>query len=205
MRRVRAASITVALVLGAALALAACGGGGADLLPGKTAEQINRNLDQVRTFAAEGDCAGAESAATEVSEQVDGLSGVDQKLKAALRQGANRLDEVVSSCGEEALAEAEAERESEEEERAEQEEQAAVEAEEEELAEEEQKEEKADEKAQKEAEKEQKASEKEAEKEETETPGGEGPEPGEGNGPPVETPSGVEPPAGGVGPGTEVE
>src|SRR3954452_8067281 len=130
MGRLRAASIVCVLVLGAALGLAACGGSDADLLPGKTAAEINKNLDQVRAFAAEGDCAGAESAVAEVSEEVENLGGVDQKLKAALRQGANRLDEVVSSCGEEAEAEAEAEREAEEEEIAEQEEQAAVEAEE---------------------------------------------------------------------------
>ncbi|MGD9735730.1 MAG: hypothetical protein AB7V58_09010 [Solirubrobacterales bacterium] len=204
MGRLRAASIACALVLGAGLALAACGGSDAELLPGRTAEQINENLDQVRAFAAEGDCAGAESAVAEVSEEVANLGGVDQKLKAALRQGANRLAEVVSSCGEEALAEAEAEREAEEEDRAEQEEQAAVEAEEEELAAEEQREEKAGEKAEKEAEKEQQAAEKEAEREEAETPGGEGPA-GEGKGPPEETPGGTEPPAGGLGPGTEVE
>jgi len=197
MGRLRAASIVCVLVLGAVLGLAACGGSDADLLPGKTAAQINENLDQVRAFAAEGDCAGAESAVAEVNEEVENLGGVDRELKAALRQGANRLDEVVSSCGEEAAAEAEADREAEEDEIAEQEEQAAVEAEEEELANEEQKEEKANEKAEKEAEKEEKASEKEAEQEEAETPTGEGP--------PAETPSGVEPPAGGVGPGTEVE
>lgn len=204
MGRLRAASIVCALVLGAALGLAACGGSDADLLPGKTAEQINQNLDQVRALANEGDCTGAENAVTEVSEEVEGLGGVDQKLKAALRQGTDRLRQVVSSCGEEALAEAEAEREAEEEAAAEQEEEAAVEAEEDELAaeeREEQQDQKAEEKAEKEAEKEQKAAEKEAEKEEPETPEGEGP----GNGPPAETPSGNEPPAGGVGPGTEVE
>ncbi len=204
MGRLRAPLIVCALVLGAALGLAACGGSDADLLPGKTAAQINQNLDQVRTFAAEGDCAGAESAVAEVNEDVENLGGVDQELKAALRQGANRLDEVVSSCGEEALAEAEAEREAEEEEIAEQEEDAAVEAEEGELAEEEQREDKADKKAEKEAEKEEQAAEKEAGQEEAETPADEGPA-DNGNGPPAETPSGVEPPAGGVGPGTEVE
>jgi septal ring-binding cell division protein DamX len=197
--------MTFACALALALGLAACGGGDADLLPGKTAEQINANLDQVRAFVDEGDCAGAENAVDEVSEEVDGLGGIDQKLKAALRQGTDRLNEVVSSCGEKALAEEEAERESEEDEIAEQEEQAAVEAEEEELAEEEQKDGKAEEKAEKEAEKEQQAAEKEAEKEETETPEDEGTGQGDGKGPPVETPSGNEPPAGGVGPGTEVE
>jgi len=183
-----------------ALGLSACGGG-ADLLPGKTADQINQNLDQVRAFVAEGDCAGAEAAVAEVSEEVDGLGGVDKKLKAALRQGTDRLGEVVASCGEEALEEAEAEQ-AVEEEKAEQEEQVAVEAEEAELeAEEEQ--------AKKEKPK------KEAHEGGEEAEEGEGPEPPEppgqsegeekGKGPPAETPSGNEPPAGGVGPGTEVE
>jgi hypothetical protein len=200
MGRLRAISTVCALALVAALVLAACGGGGADLLPGQTAEQINRNLDQVRNFVAEGDCAGAEAAVSEVSEEVDGLGNVDKKLKAALREGTSRLGVVVSSCGEEALEEAEGQEAAEQE--AEQQEQEGFEAEEEELAEqkEEQSEEKAQEKSEKEAEKEQQASEKEAEKEEVEPPSGEGPK-----GPPAETPSGNEPPAGGVGPGTETE
>ncbi|HEY2716477.1 MAG TPA: hypothetical protein VGI73_09705 [Solirubrobacterales bacterium] len=199
MGSLRAASICCVLALAMALGLSACGGG-AELLPGKTADEINQNLDQVRAFVAEGDCAGAEAAVDEVSEEVDGLGGVDQKLKAALRQGTDRLGEVVSSCGEEALEEAETEQAAEEE-KAEQEEQEAVEAEEAELeAEEEQ--------AQKEKPKKEAPEGDEAE-------AGEGAEPPEtpsqsegvekGNGPPAETPSGNEPPAGGVGPGTEVE
>jgi hypothetical protein len=205
MGRLRAASIVLACALGLALGLSACGGGDSDLLPGKTADEINRNLDQVRSSVAEGDCAGAEDAVEEVSEEVDGLGGVDKRLKAALREGTTRLGEVVASCGQEALEEAEAEQQAEEA-RAEQEEQEGFEAEEEELAErdEERKEEKAQEKAEKEAEKEQQAAEKEAEKEEPEpAPPGEGEE--HEKGPPAETPSGNEPPAGGVGPGTEVE
>jgi cytochrome c1 len=200
MGRLRAASIVCALALGVALGLSACGGDSAALLPGKTASEINQNLDQVRSFVAEGDCAGAESAVTEVSEEVDGLGNVDKRLKAALRQGADRLGEVVSSCGEEALAEAEAEREAEDEEIAEQEEQAAVEAEEEEFE--------AEDKAKKEkkhepSDHEEKADEgEEAEPPET-TGQGEGVE--NENEPPAETPAGTEPPAGGVGPGTEVE
>jgi hypothetical protein len=199
MGSLRAASTICVLALAMALGLSACGDSAA-LLPGKTADQINKNLDQVRAFVAEGDCAGAEEAVGEVSEEVDGLGGVDKKLKAALRQGADRLGEVVSSCGEEALEEAEQEQAAEEE-KAEQEEQEAVEAEEAELeAEEEQ--------AQKEKPKKETPEGEEAEEGE----GAEPPEPpgqseGEekGKGPPAETPSGNEPPAGGVGPGTEVE
>jgi len=200
MGRLRAVAIVCALALAAALGLSACGGDSAELLPGKTASEINQNLDQVRTFVAEGDCAGAESAVTEVSEEVDGLGDVDKKLKAALRQGTDRLDEVVSSCGEKALAEAEAEREGEEDEIAEQEEQAAVEAEEEFEAEE-------DEKAKKEKKHEASEGEDEADEgEEVEPPEPPGQsEVEKENGQPAETPGGTEPPAGGVGPGTEVE
>jgi hypothetical protein len=203
MGRLRAVSIVCALAVAAALGLSACGGSDADLLPGKTAEQINQNLDQVRSLVSEGDCVGAESAVDEVGEEVEGLGGVDQKLKAALRQGTTRLGEVVSSCGEEAREESEAERETEEEELAEQEEQAAVEAEEEDSQAEEADEEKAK------KEKKQEASERE---EESDEGGTEPPEtPGQSEGveketePPAETPGGSESPAGGVGPGTEVE
>lgn len=201
--------IAFALAACAALALSACGGSDAKLLPGKTADQINTNLDSVRSLVAEGDCVGAEDAVGEVSEEVDSLGGVDQKLKAALRQGTNRLKEVVVVCGERAEKEAaEEQQQVEDEEEAEQEELEAVEAEEEELAEEKEdkQEEKAQEKAAKELEKEQKASEKEAEKEKTEPlPPSEGEETEKGKGPPAETPGGTEPPAGGVGPGSQVE
>jgi hypothetical protein len=193
MGRLSAASIVCALAVAAALVLSACGGSSSELLPGKTAEQINTNLDQVRAFVAEGDCAGAEDAVNQVSEEVDALGGVDKKLKAALREGTTRLGQVVSSCGEEAVVEAEAEQAAEEE--AEQEEQAAVEGEEEELEAE------AEEKPKKEKpKKEAQEAEEGEETESTEPPGQE-----EGKGPPEETPGGTEPPAGGVGPGTEVE
>src|SRR5205085_3506521 len=95
MGRLRAAAIALVLAACAALTLSACGGSDAKLLPGKTANQINSNLDSVRALVAEGDCVGAEDAVVEVSEEVDSLSGVDKKLKAALRQGTNRLSEVI--------------------------------------------------------------------------------------------------------------
>jgi hypothetical protein len=103
----RSAVPPLALVLGVAIALAltSCGGGGAQLLPGETARQITANLDSVKRLANEGDCAGAETAARQVSEQIDALGGVDAKLKRALRQGAARLNEVTAAC-EEATAEA---------------------------------------------------------------------------------------------------
>lgn len=96
----RSAAPLLALVLGvaAALALAACGGGEAKLLPGETARQITANLDTVKRLAAEGDCAGASSAARQVGEQVEALGGVDAKLKQALREGAARLNQVVAGC-----------------------------------------------------------------------------------------------------------
>lgn len=207
MGRLRAASIVCALVLVAALGLSACGGGSSDLLPEKTAEQLNRNLDEVRARIDQGDCVGAEDAVGEVSEEVEGLGGVDKELKAALRQGTDRLDEMVSSCADEALEEDEAEREAEE--KAEQAEQEAVEAQEQEFeaGQEQEEEAKKEKKLEKDEEKEEQKTEREEESESVEPPesAGEGEGEEKGKGPPAETPSGNEPPAGGVGPGTEVE
>jgi outer membrane biosynthesis protein TonB len=98
----------LALVLGAAaaVALVACGGGSsAKLLPGNSASQITTNLDEVKQLAQSGECVGAEDAAQQVSAQIDALGGVDKKLKQALREGADRLGEVVAGC-EEAQTEA---------------------------------------------------------------------------------------------------
>jgi hypothetical protein len=95
---------TLALALGAAaaLGLASCGGGeDAKLLPGNTAAEITENLDQVKQYAEEGECVGAEDAVSEVNTQVEGLSGVDPKLVEALERGATRLSEVVATCQEE--------------------------------------------------------------------------------------------------------
>ncbi len=95
---------TLALVLGAAaaLALVSCGGGeDAKLLPGNTAAEITENLDRVKQYAEEGECIGAEDAVSEVNSQVEGLTGVDPKLVEALKRGAARLSEVVASCEEE--------------------------------------------------------------------------------------------------------
>lgn len=97
------AAFALALALGAlaALALVSCGGGeDAKLLPGNTAAEISENLDSVRQFVGEGECIGAENAAQEVSSQVEGLGGVDEKLKQALQRGAEKLDEVVATCEE---------------------------------------------------------------------------------------------------------
>lgn len=109
--RPSAPTATVALILAAALALPACGGGDVELLPGSTAREINTNLDRVEQRAAEGDCAGASTAADEVSAQVEALRGVDAKLKRALAQGAARLREVVAGCEEATTEETEAEAE----------------------------------------------------------------------------------------------
>jgi septal ring-binding cell division protein DamX len=104
------AAFAFALALGgaAAFALVSCGGGeDAKLLPGETAQEISENLDSVKQFVSEGECVGAENAAQEVSNQVEALNGVDEKLKQALQRGAERLGEVVVTCEEtetEALA-----------------------------------------------------------------------------------------------------
>lgn len=99
----RLSRYTLALAAAAALALgvSACGSsGGANLLPGTTASQINTNLDEVQQLAAEGECVGASNAADQVTAQVDELGGVDAKLKELLTEGAEKLEEVVLTCEE---------------------------------------------------------------------------------------------------------
>jgi hypothetical protein len=103
----RMARTWIAAVI-AALAVAglySCGEEDAELLPGDTAREITANLDSVQQLADEGDCIGAESAALQVSEQIDELGGVDLELKEALRDGATRLNEVVAECEEEEAVE----------------------------------------------------------------------------------------------------
>ena len=214
MGRVRAASLVLA-ALAVGLLLAACGGGGSDeLLPGTTADQITQNLDQVRVSYEEGDCEKAETGVANVSTEVDGLQEVDPKLKKALKQGAAKLSDVVSSCG---AAEEAAEEQQAEEEAAEEEEQAQIEAEE--LAAEEEaefeKEQKAEEREEKAEEKAQEEAEKHAEQPGPPEGGEEFP-PGKAKGhekqEEIETPEGEEEvippttgegPAGGIGPGAE--
>lgn len=96
--------VAFAAVLSLAVtSLAACGGGeDAKLLPGATAAEITENLARVRQYAEEGECVGATDAAAEVGAQVEALRNVDPKLKEALQQGTERLDEVVAGCEESA-------------------------------------------------------------------------------------------------------
>jgi outer membrane biosynthesis protein TonB len=106
MGRLSASLLALALGAIASLGLVACGSsGGANLLPGSTASEINANLDQVEQLANEGDCVGAADSAQAVSAQIGALGGVDAKLKQALREGATRLNEVVASCEETAAEE----------------------------------------------------------------------------------------------------
>jgi len=100
MARLSASLLALALLGSAALGLSACGSSSPDLLPGSTASEITSNLDQVKELATAGDCVGAEDAAQAVSSQIEELSGVDKKLKQALREGATRLNEVVAGCEE---------------------------------------------------------------------------------------------------------
>lgn len=110
MARLRTALPALLLGLAAALALSSCGSGeDAELLPGTTASEISSNLEEVRRLAGEGECVGAQDAALAVSDQVDALGGVDDQLKRALREGANRLNEVVDACEEESFEEEETE------------------------------------------------------------------------------------------------
>jgi hypothetical protein len=209
--RVRAAALILA-ALAVGLLLSACGGGNGKLLPRATADKINSQVDQVWESYESGNCEKAEVGVAQVSTEVDDLNKVDAKLKNALKNGALKLSQVVSSCGEaEEAEEAKAEEKAEEE-------QAQIEGEEAEAEEEEafldeQKEEERDQKAEEKA-------EKEAEKAEPPTGGEESPK-GEGEGnekqeeetvpPPTEEFEEVTPPAagggpaGGVGPGAAVE
>jgi hypothetical protein len=188
MGRLSTSLAVFALLAAAATGLSACGGGGdAELLPGATASQIDSNLNRVEQLVAEGECAGAEASAAEISSQVEGLEGVDAKLQRALAEGAARLTEnVASEC---------------EEEESDEEEIPSVEQLEEAEPEEKEKPEKPD-KAEKEEEKEQSDEEKP-----TLPPNsnGKGEEKGKGEVPPVEPSEEEEQPSGGVGPGTAVE
>lgn len=184
MGRLKATLLALSLTALAVTALSACGGGGADLLPGETAREINANLDLVETLVAEGDCVGASNAAAAVGEQVEELGGVDQELKEALTKGAARLNEVVTECDEAS------------------EEETAPADEPEDEGREEKDREKEEKAAEKEAEKEQKKEEKdEKEVPPSEPPGQEKEE--ETEAPPSE-PSDGGTPSGGVSPGTEV-
>jgi septal ring-binding cell division protein DamX len=192
MGRLNASVLAVALAAVAALALASCGSGGnADLLPGGTASEITENLDTVKELVGEGECIGAENEAQEVSNQVDALGGVDKQLKQALREGADRLNQVVEDCEEAPIEETEP----------------AIETEEEAQA---------PEKGEKAAKPGKSKPAKEAEEAPAETPPATTPAPpssGEGKGaegggaeetPPVVEGGGTGPPSGGVGPGAPV-
>ena len=175
----------------AVASLSACGGEDAKLLPGETAREITANLDSVKQLSNEGDCVGAESAASQVGEQIEALEGIDRKLKQALHDGAERLSEVVNECEEESEAVARAEIPPPEEE---------VEAADEATA---KKEEKEQEKAAKEQEKEEKKEEKAPPPaDQGGPPGHEKVPPGQEKSPPghEETPS-----SGGVEPATPAE
>ncbi|HET7053515.1 MAG TPA: hypothetical protein VFI09_06330 [Solirubrobacterales bacterium] len=118
MPRTLHAVLVLTLTGATALGLAACGGEDAKLLPGETAREITANLDTVKQLAGEEDCIGAESAVQQVGEQIEALEGVDPKLKRALEEGAERLEEVIVDCEESssaAIAPAEAPSEFEEE------------------------------------------------------------------------------------------
>lgn len=96
-----AASLLVVALCGALLVTSVgCGEEDAELLPGGTAREITANLETVQQLADEGDCTGAESAALQVGEQIESLQGVDARLKRALAQGTERLEEVVARCEE---------------------------------------------------------------------------------------------------------
>jgi outer membrane biosynthesis protein TonB len=203
----RATAPILVVLLGAAasLALASCGGGSdANLLPGRTAEEIESNLEEVQRMAGEGECVGARDAAQQIGVEVERLA-VDAKLKRALSEGTERLDQVLASCEEASAEEVEEEPEpvTTEEEKEPPEKPAKAEKQLEKEEEREAKEaEKAEEEAEKEAEREEAEAEQEAQEAEEESEfappasgaNGKGPEgagpPGQGGGS-----------SGGVGPG----
>ena len=183
----RLTTLLLALVVGSAatLGLASCGSGSdAKLLAGNTANEITENLDAVKQLAAEGECVSAEDAAQQVATQVDGLRGIDPKLKETLEQGAVKLNEVVEQCTEEEAEEAEIAEDEEEPETTETEEEPKK---------------KKPEKTEKEA----APPAKEPKTEKETKPPAEPPEPPghEGEAPPGHEES--EPPSGGIGPGAE--
>jgi hypothetical protein len=100
MPRLAAAATAIAIGAAASLALVACGGSDAKLLPGNTAEEISENLDSVQQLVNRGECIDAQDAALQVSTEVEGLRGIDPELKEALQDGAARLNEVVANCQE---------------------------------------------------------------------------------------------------------
>ena len=197
----RFSALMLALFLGVAgaVALASCGGGSdAKLLPGTTANEIESNLDQVKALVESGDCAGAEDAVAEVSNEVEELN-VAAKLKGALQEGTEKLREVVGRCEEEAAENEETEPSA----------AADVEAEdlEAEQIEAEEKAEKAQEKAEKQEQKVEEKEEAPEEGEETLPPQAEGKAKGheEEVPPPAAEPPAEETESGGVSPGVGVE
>jgi outer membrane biosynthesis protein TonB len=101
MGRLSASLLAISLAAVLAVALSACGDSGADLLPGRTAAEIESNLDEVARLAGEDECIGAADAAEQVRADVDSLGGVDAELKRALSEGVARLNELVAGCEEE--------------------------------------------------------------------------------------------------------
>jgi hypothetical protein len=98
--RLIAAILSLTLGLAAAFALVSCGSGDKSLLPGDTADEIESNLEEVQSRAAEGDCHGAQAAAIEVSQQVSDLGPeVSNRLREALAEGAARVQQTaVADC-----------------------------------------------------------------------------------------------------------
>jgi hypothetical protein len=197
----RLSALMLALLLGSActVALASCGGGSdAKLLPGKTADQIESNLDQVKALVESGDCVGAEDAVAEIGAEVEELN-VATKLKGALQEGTEKLREVVGRCEEEAGEEEETEPSAAADVEAEELEREQLEAEE--------KAEKAQEKAEKQKQKEEEKAEAPEEGEKALPPQAEGKAKGyeEAVPPPVAEPTPEEAESGGVSPSEGVE
>jgi hypothetical protein len=97
--RLIASILSLTLGLGAAFALVSCGSSDKGLLPGDTADEIEKNLDLVQSQAAAGDCADAQTSADAVAQQVDDLgTEVNRRLRQALSDGAAHVQDVVATC-----------------------------------------------------------------------------------------------------------
>jgi hypothetical protein len=191
MGRLSASLLALALGAVAALGLVACGSSGsADLLPGRTAGEITENLDAVKELAAESECIGAENEVQEVSNQVDALGGVDKQLKQALREGTERLAQVVEDCEEAPEAEVTS---------------PSIEAEEEVEAEGKSEKAKAEQQEKSKPPKEAKETPAETSPEPSPQSNGKGGEGGSAEAPPAEAGGATSPPSGGVGPAAPAE
>jgi len=99
----RALPYVVALLLGVCAALvAACAGSTRGGIPAASASNLKSQLEDIRERVDAGNCGELNGQLRQVDEGIDALPGsVDEQLKQALRDGANRLrDAAPRECNE---------------------------------------------------------------------------------------------------------